>query len=93
MIETGNSAHYLLGEKKYTWFKADDGGEGCTIQSAEWVLVSRSGTIVASGSCELDTDGRLRAMLEPKARGDYLLTVTYQAGEEKKAVEVSILVT
>lgn len=92
MVELNGAAHYLLGERKYTWFLAR-AENPYDVQNARWQLVSRAGTAVSGGDCEMGSDGVLRALMEPKARGDYRLLVTYEVGSEKKALEIPVLVT
>ncbi len=87
------SLQFVYGECKYVWFKITSCIEQMfVITSATYELRRSNNEIVASGECELDGVNTLRALLQPPARGVYILCVTYTIPPETKKAEVRILV-
>lgn len=86
------SIKFVLGEKKYVWFKVVSKVEQTfTITAATWEL-KRVDEVVASGTCEIDGTDTVRILLEPPAYGAYTLYVSYTIPPEVKKAQVSVLV-
>lgn len=83
---------FILGEKKYVEFKATScDGIPVVITNATYVLLQNE-TIVSNGTCEVDGE-KFTALIEPSARGEYVLEVTYTVPPETRKVRVAINVT
>lgn len=87
------SLRFVLGEKKYIWFRVTSKVEQTfTITEATWEL-KRVGEVVASGTCEVDGTDTVRLLLEPPDYGSYMLYVSYRVPPELKKAQVNIVVS
>ncbi len=86
------SIKFVLGEKKYVWFKVVSKiDQFFTITEATWEL-KRVGEVVASGKCDVDGTDTVRLLLEPPGYGAYTLYVSYTIPPEVKKAQVNVIV-
>lgn len=81
---------FILGEKKYLQFEIKSMiNQKIVITDSSWTLYDSEGKTVQSGSCDID-ENTLQLLLQPDARGDYILEVSYDIPPEIRKVRCEI---
>jgi hypothetical protein len=81
---------FILGEKKEVKIRiTSTTNDPFAIQSASYELLKRGGTIVDEGQCEIH-ENILRALIQPKESGSFILYFTYSIANEILKSDVSI---
>lgn len=80
---------FILGEKKYVKFKATACDNLPPVITGATYTLTQDGDLVTSGSCIVN-GGEFMVLLEPPAKGDYLLEVSYTVAPELRKVQVAI---
>lgn len=82
---------FILGEKKYVWFKVTSKIEQkVVITSATWQLTDGE-QILDNGVCTIE-ENIIKILLEPASKGVFMLQVQYEIPPEIKKTGVSVVV-